>query len=69
MMVSGSKIFLANNDDRVDLEEIVEKKIQHKCSLELVERCSKRVFPIIKLPMEKLLISFVFVNVDVGVSQ
>jgi hypothetical protein len=66
MMVSGSKIFLANNDERVDLEEIVEKKIQHKCSPELVERCSKRVFPMIKLPMEKLLVWFVFVNVRVS---
>jgi hypothetical protein len=56
MMVSGSKIFLANNDERVDLEEIVEKNIQHKCSPELVERCSKRVFPMIKLPMENLLV-------------
>jgi hypothetical protein len=56
MMISESKVFLAEDDEIVDLEEIVEKNIQHKYSPELVQRCSQKIFPMLQLAIDEKII-------------
>jgi hypothetical protein len=56
MMISESKVFLADDDEIVDLEEIVEKNIQHKYSPELVQRCSQKIFPMLQLAIDEKII-------------
>jgi hypothetical protein len=53
MMISDTKILLADDDEKVDLEEIVDKNLEYKCSPELVERCTKRIFPMLKLAIKE----------------
>jgi hypothetical protein len=56
MMISDTKILLADDDEKVDLKEIVDKNLEYKCSPELVERCTKRIFPMLKLAIKENLI-------------